>query len=318
MEVAWDDERQVWCGHAAIDGVGRVEVVIAPEEDVEPDVAQSYAEFALSRLAPRLPEARRYAAHRLVEYYNCYHAHLPDGEQVTDAAFADRLRLEGIRFRGEGKACLDWGHDLYRGDRLMAGGLVVVEAAADGRFRRAYWMAEPDAQEARQSRRCRASGEQYEQITIAELSGARGMVRVTLLGTPVLRSIRSGAHKPIETVKVDDGEGGWECVTPVVFLSTEVMFRCGSYTMKLKEYLPRLIYQCRDCQRRLPEEPSEPHRFEFDTSPLDLPKFRVILDAPAIACPGCGRHNVLWSDEMSAQIEGALTEAMGSLPTPGG
>jgi hypothetical protein len=70
VEVTWDDERQVWCGHAAIDRVGRVEVVFAPE-DVEPDVARSYAEFALSRLAPRLPEARRYAARRLVEYYNC-------------------------------------------------------------------------------------------------------------------------------------------------------------------------------------------------------------------------------------------------------
>jgi hypothetical protein len=105
-------------------------------------------------LAQRLPEARRYAARRLVEYYNYYQAHLRDGEQVTATAFGDRLRLGGIRFRGEGAACLDFAHDLYRGDRLMAGGLVVVEAAADGGFRRASWMTEPDAREARRIRRC--------------------------------------------------------------------------------------------------------------------------------------------------------------------
>lgn len=153
MEVVWDIERKVWRGHAVVDAVGRVEVVIAAV-DVEPALGRFYAQFTLARLAERLPEARQHAARRLLEYHNYYQAHLPDGEQVTHAAFADRLRLEGIRFRGEGTACLDFSHDLYRGDSLMAGGLVVVEAAADGRFLRASWMTEPDAQEARQSRRC--------------------------------------------------------------------------------------------------------------------------------------------------------------------
>ena len=40
-------------------------------------------------------------------------AHLPDGQQVTGTAFGDRLRLERIRFRGEGAAWIDFGHDLY-------------------------------------------------------------------------------------------------------------------------------------------------------------------------------------------------------------
>jgi hypothetical protein len=152
VEVAWDDRRRVWCGHAALDGVNPVEIVIFPG-DSEPAVARSYAEFALAQLAQRLPEARRYAARRLVEDYNDYQAHLRDGEQVTAAAFAERLRLEGIRFRGEGAVRLDFAHDLYRGDRLMAGGLVVVEAA-DGGFRRASWMTEPDAREVRRARHC--------------------------------------------------------------------------------------------------------------------------------------------------------------------
>jgi hypothetical protein len=146
VDVAWDDVRKAWCGLAAVDEVGRVAVVVAAE-DVEPALARSYAEFALSQLAPRLPEARRYAARRLAEYYNYWQAHLVGGEQITEEAFGDRLRLEGVRFRGEGAACLDFGHDL----RMNVGGLVVVEAAADGRFRRAYWMTEPDAREARRT-----------------------------------------------------------------------------------------------------------------------------------------------------------------------
>ena len=153
MDVAWDDTRQIWCGHAVLDGIGRIEVAIVPK-DVEPAVARSYADFALPSLTTRLSEARQYAAHRLLEYYNYYQAHLPDGAQVTDALFAGRLRLEGIRFRGEGAASLDFAHDLYQNDRLMAGGLVVVECTAAGRFRRASWMTEPDAQDARRIRRC--------------------------------------------------------------------------------------------------------------------------------------------------------------------
>ncbi len=150
MEVAWDDQRGLWCGHANADD--RVEVAIAAG-DSDPELARSYAAFALSRLAGRVGEARRYAAHRLVEYYNYYHGHLPDGEQITAEEFAERLKLEGIRFRGTGAACLDFGHDLYSGHYLNQGGLVVVEAAADGRFRQAYWVTEPDAREARRTRR---------------------------------------------------------------------------------------------------------------------------------------------------------------------
>ena len=153
MEVAWDEQRGLWCGHAALDTDGRVEVAIAVG-DIEPDLARSYAAFALSRIAPLTADARRYATRKLVEYYNHYHAHLPGGEQVTAGEFAARLRLEGLRFRGEGDACLDFGHDLYRGDRLFAGGLIVVEARADGTFGRASWVTEPDAQEPRRTRRC--------------------------------------------------------------------------------------------------------------------------------------------------------------------
>jgi hypothetical protein len=42
-------------------------------------------------------------------------------------------------------------HDLYRGDRLYAGGLVVVEARADAKFNQAFWVTKPDARELRLS-----------------------------------------------------------------------------------------------------------------------------------------------------------------------
>ncbi|HMF12554.1 MAG TPA: hypothetical protein VKE94_09620 [Gemmataceae bacterium] len=156
MELTWDDALRVWRGHLALDGAKEIQLVI-PAGDGEPALARSYAEFTLSQLAPRLSAARRYAARRLVEYYNYWQAHQPNGQQVTSQEFADRLRLEGARFRGEGRACLDFAHDLYPGDPQNAGGLVVVEASADGRFLQAYWMTEPDAREARQIRSGSAS-----------------------------------------------------------------------------------------------------------------------------------------------------------------
>ena len=155
-------------------------------------------------------------------------------------------------------------------------------------------------------------------MTIPELQGGRGPVRVTLLGVPAVRAISSGAVRPVAEVGTDDGEGGVDAVPLVLFIHVRAMFACGSYVMKLKEYLPRLIYQCQGCQRKLAEEPGEQHRFEFEASSLDQPMFRVQFDAPAVVCPGCGRHNVLWSDEMAAQIEGALAEALSALPAPGG
>jgi hypothetical protein len=156
--------------------------------------------------------------------------------------------------------------------------------------------------------------EEFEQVTVPELKGACGPVSVTLLGAPALRSIRTGILKPVEAVAVDDGEGGGDVVTPVLFLHVRTMFACGSYVMKLKQYLPRLIYQCQGCQQKLTEQPGKPHRFEFDVSSLDLPTFRVQLDAPAVACPGCARYNILWSDEMAAQVEVAMAQALSALP----
>jgi hypothetical protein len=149
--LAWDSEQHRWRGLAALDADSRVEVVVIPGE-VEPAVALAYARFAFSQLASRVGKAQRYAARRLLDYYNCYNAHLQEGEQLTEEAFARRLRLEGIRFTGEGSACLDFGHDLYRGDRLYEGGRVVVEASADGHFRRASWVTRPDAEEPRLTR----------------------------------------------------------------------------------------------------------------------------------------------------------------------
>jgi hypothetical protein len=162
-----------------------------------------------------------------------------------------------------------------------------------------------------------ADQEKFERIVVPELIGANGTVRLTLFGAPALRSKRTGAIKAIEDIETDDGEGGVDVIDPVLFLSVRTMFACGSYVMKLKEYLPRLIFQCTGCQGRLSEGPGEPHHFEFEVQALNLPTFRVRLDAPAVACPACGRHVVLWSDEMMAQVESAAREAWYSLPGGG-
>jgi hypothetical protein len=150
---AWDESHRLWRGIVNVGSATRVEVSVFPG-DVEPSLALSYAEFALTLIAHRIDEARQFAARRLVGDYNDWNAHLPDGEELTLEQFAGRLRLEGIRFRGEGVSSLDFAHDFYRGDYLFEGGLIVVEATAEGRFVRPRWVTEADAEECRRTRRC--------------------------------------------------------------------------------------------------------------------------------------------------------------------
>jgi hypothetical protein len=125
-------------------------VVIDPGRG-DRNTALRYAGFAHSRLGPRVRQAREYAAAKLLEYYNYFQSHLSAGEQLTPAEFAERLRLEGVRFGREGRAWLYFGHGLYRGDYQYEGGLVVVRSTADGKFRRASWVTEPDAREIRRT-----------------------------------------------------------------------------------------------------------------------------------------------------------------------
>lgn len=87
-----------------------------------------------------------------------------------------------------------------------------------------------------------------------------------------------------------------------LFLQAPAMFRCGSYTVKRKDEAP--VYQCRVCQALLPAEPTTAYRFEIDLKRLDVPMFLMRPDAPAVACPRCGRPMILWSDEASAQVAG--------------
>jgi hypothetical protein len=155
--------------------------------------------------------------------------------------------------------------------------------------------------------------ERFEMITIPELSGACGPVRTTLFETPFLRSARTGAVKPVENLMmaVDDEpfEGDF-----AEFIQGEVMWRCGSSAMKLKEHLPRVFYQCRVCQAMLPEEPGASYEFQIDLKPLDIPSFYIRLDAPAVACPRCQRHMILASDEVRGWIRKAVSEAVSGPP----
>lgn len=151
-DLVWNCDQRLWHGVATLDADTQVEVVVIVG-DLAPDIALAYARFAFSQLASKLESARRFAAHKLLEYYNYYNKHLKDGEHLTDEEFAMRLRLEGVRFTGEGRTHLDFGHDFYRGHYLEEGGLVVVDATAEGRFTKAYWVSKSDAEEARRLRR---------------------------------------------------------------------------------------------------------------------------------------------------------------------
>ncbi|MGL6072881.1 MAG: hypothetical protein ACRC8S_01840 [Fimbriiglobus sp.] len=152
MQLTWDEQRRLWYGYASFTEEHQIEVGISVGSD-EPEVIRAYAEFAFSRFTRNFRDAQAYAARKLADSYNYYQSHIQDGEQVTPEHFGARLRLEGIRFRGEGKAHFDFCHDLYRGDYLHEGGLVVVETSVDGKLRRAYWVTEPDAEDLRQKRR---------------------------------------------------------------------------------------------------------------------------------------------------------------------
>jgi len=93
-----------------------------------------------------------------------------------------------------------------------------------------------------------------------------------------------------------------------LFLQVRVMLRCSSYSEKRKDQAP--AYQCNVCQTSLPSEPGPPHQFEIDLKALDAPTFYIRLDAPAVVCPRCGRHVILWSDETAAQLEQAISQAL--------
>lgn len=152
MDIVWDEPHRLWRGTATPDATAPVGVLVVPGRG-DRDTALAYARFALSRLGPRIRQAREYAAAQLLGYYNYYQAHLSGGEQLTAAEFAGRLTLEGIRFGREGRARLYFGHGLHRGDYQHEGGLVVVEATAEGEFRRAFWRTEPDSRAIRQALR---------------------------------------------------------------------------------------------------------------------------------------------------------------------
>lgn len=158
--------------------------------------------------------------------------------------------------------------------------------------------------------------ERFELARLPELGGECGPIRVTLFEAPFLRSTRTGALKPMEDLRtsgVDEPFDG----DFAQFLRDHIMFRCGSYKIKLKDRPPGVFYQCLVCQAPLPGEPGASHRFEIDLKPLDVPPFYLRLDAPAVACPRCERRMVLWSDEADGQIQRALAEALSGVPASG-
>lgn len=150
MEMTWDNVRRIWHGFET-QAHGKVYLTVDPE-GIEPKLALSYAQFTWSLLSPRLEDAQRFAAQQLIEDYNYQADFSPKRKRVSELEFAQRLRIEGVRFRKHGFARIDFAHDLYEGHDRLAGGLVVVESAADGTFRQAYWVDRLDSQDVRLGR----------------------------------------------------------------------------------------------------------------------------------------------------------------------
>jgi hypothetical protein len=153
---------------------------------------------------------------------------------------------------------------------------------------------------------------EFELITIPELTGTDADVCVTLLGAPFRCSVATGIVRPLNKLHREDGsyfDGDF-----VLFILVRTMFECGTYTMKIKEHLPRLFHPCFGCRTELSEETPKSDRFEFDVRQPNAPGFRVRIEAPAVICPGCGRHAILWTDEIDRKIEAAANAAVRARP----
>lgn len=151
----------------------------------------------------------------------------------------------------------------------------------------------------------RHRSEEFESVTIPELRGCRGAVRVTLLGVPALRAVRSRTVQPVAEVATDDGEGGVDAVPLVFFIHVRAMFACGSYVMKLKEYLPRLIYQCQS--RSSQRSPSRNITSSSTRVRSTCPRFefswtrRQSLARHAAGTTSCGRTR--WRHKLRARCQ---------------
>src|SRR5262249_16189814 len=93
--LTWDPSIRSWNGRVALPHGGTVEVSVASKN--RDKLALGYARPAFDQVVPRIDDGRRYAAH-LLEYYNEYNAHVKNGEQLDEVAFAGRMELEGICF----------------------------------------------------------------------------------------------------------------------------------------------------------------------------------------------------------------------------
>ena len=147
----WNEERRRWCGYADL-GDCRIEVAVYAEADGPEELAAVLT--IIPRLEGRIAPACAYAAAQLQPYYNYFNSHVKDAEQVTAEEFAARMRLEGLRLISGEDAWLEFAHDFDDGQRLLKGGLICVRVSPDGSFIHAAWMTQPDAETAREARRC--------------------------------------------------------------------------------------------------------------------------------------------------------------------
>jgi hypothetical protein len=143
VEVTWKGKSRGWVGTVPV-GNQRIRIAILSRKSAADDALLS-AQASWLLLAPMLKDAPEYAARRLLSDYNYQNSFRENGEQLSVDEFIGRMHLEGIVFRPNGLIFVFFTHELHQGDCLFAGGLVLVQVTALGRFRTAAWVTQPDS-----------------------------------------------------------------------------------------------------------------------------------------------------------------------------
>ncbi|MBC8078113.1 MAG: DUF2262 domain-containing protein [Chloroflexales bacterium] len=124
--LTWDDNFDLWDATIALPPASNVGVQIDLGTDQDDAAAIVTGRAFVDWLRAHEPEARAYAASLMLDGYN---SDWGDDEQLTPAAFAERLTLEEIAVGSDGDATL-----YYNDGDLFGGHVVIVSLDANRTF----------------------------------------------------------------------------------------------------------------------------------------------------------------------------------------
>ena len=134
----------------------------------------------------------------------------------------------------------------------------------------------------------------FETITIPELSGASGQARVTFIDAPFLFSRSKNRTKMV------GGDFGHMLVNAIYFDQSQ-------FTV-LKEW-PIKSHFCRNCGAELDVTYARPQADELVIQHQQFEPFRLWIEVPAVNCPDCEVFNALDGEEIANDINEAMLDA---------